>query len=97
MGVGKGAAVLFALETGMNAVDVGRLTWPVATRMFRSATLSDIAIGCTSMCLRQLHLQYVFWELNEDGVAAPVFSLDHDVYESFGLVWAELEAAYALL
>ena len=96
MGVTKGAAVLFALETGMDGHAVGRMTWSKLMRMFKAAVLTDSAIACTRICPRQLHLQYVFWEEGDDQ-PTPLFSLDHDVFEAFGAVWAELETAYARL
>lgn len=96
LGNAKGAAVVFALETGLDAAAVGRLTWRAAQRLFRAATLSEVAIAATRTCPRHLHLQYVFWQ-DRGGMPAPLFSLDHDVYDAFGLVWAELAHAYERL
>lgn len=95
MGREKGAAVLFALETELDATGVGYLTWTTAMRLYRAATLSPLAIACTRVCPRQLHLQYVFWT-RFDGldVPSPLLNLDQDVFDAFGLVWAELAESY---
>lgn len=97
MGARKAAAVLFALEMGMDAKAVGYLTWTKAMRMFKAATLTSVAIACTKICPRQMCLQYVFWQDDESGQPKPFFSLDADIYDAFGLVWAELETAYSRL
>jgi hypothetical protein len=95
LGVNKAAAVLFALESGMDGVEVASLTWNKVMRMFQTATLTSAAIACIKICPRQLHMQYVFWCRNEDGEPRPIFGLDADVFDAFGLVWAELEHSFA--
>jgi hypothetical protein len=97
MGNPKASAVLFALETGMDAYAAGRLTWERATKMFQAATLTPLAIACTRVCPRQLRLQYVWWQVNEGGVAQPLLNLDADVFDAFGLIWGELAQRYQRL
>lgn len=98
LGREKGAAILFALETGMTGHDVGRLTWIAAMRMFQERKLSALAVACTRVCPRQLHLVYVFWQLDVDlDLPVPLMSLEADVFDAFGLLWLELADAYSRL
>ena len=93
LGQPHASAVLFALETSLDALDVARLTH---TRM-RRMMLSDLAKHCMNVCPRQITLQYVFWITDDIGRTLPLFGLDAAVFDAFGMVWAELEQGYANL
>jgi hypothetical protein len=95
LGREKGAAVLFALETGLTLVDTGRLTWMQAMKMFQAQTLSNLAQACTRVCPRYVAFRYVFWIKDmELDLPAPMFSLDGDIFDAFGLLWLELQDCY---
>ncbi len=91
----KAAAVLFALETGMDSVDVARLTHRALADFRKTHMLSPIALECLREApLRHVALQYVFWRESDGGFPLPLFGLEADVFQAFGLVWAELEQGY---
>jgi len=92
----KAAAILFALETGMDASEVASVTWTMVSRMERTKALSALAKKCILACPQQLRFPYVFWQ-NEGGRLARLTGLDFTIFEAFGMVWAELENGYANL
>lgn len=93
----RATATLFALETGMNALDVTRLTRPRLTAWRRTHQLSPLAAACLHRTPRHLSCPYVFWCETDDGAPLPLFGMDATIFEAFGLVWAELEQGYARL
>lgn len=90
LGDARAAAVLFALETGLDALGVSMLTH---RRLALMGEVSAIAKTCLEGYPRNLHTPYVFWE-ERDGRAMPIFGLDAAVFEAFGLVWGELAFGY---
>lgn len=85
------SAIVFALETGLDALGVAMLTHK---RLALMTELSDIAKACLDECPQNLHSPYVFWADRGDSIVLPCFSLDHTVFEAFGLVWGELAFGY---
>jgi len=71
-------AILFALETGMDIRDVVELTWKNLPPMFQ---FSEFAGGIVRGLVRHFKLPYVFWEIVQNGVAAPLFGLGTDAEE----------------
>lgn len=89
------AMVLFALETGLDVAEVSQLTYLRLKALRIERRFSVLAEACLECAPpRQLSLQYVFWENSEFGMPAPVFGLDADIFDAFGMVWAELTYAY---
>lgn len=83
--------ILFALETNLDSMTVATLTYQRLALM----ELSPLAKQCLNVCPRHLRTPYVFWEQQQsDGKVAPIFGLDAVVFETFGLVWAELAFGY---
>lgn len=98
LGREKAAAILFALETKMTGYEVGRLTWTQVLTMFQDRKLSELAQRCTRVCPRQLHLTYVFWQMDPElDLPCPLMSIEADVFDAFGLLWLELADAYSRL
>lgn len=96
MGDLKSAMVTFALEVGMDATEVSYLTYArLKTLRLDGQAFSELAEAALSCAPpRQLALQYVFWEDAELGMPAPVVGLDADIFDAFGMVWAELAFEY---
>lgn len=92
VGQPKAAAILFALEMELDATGVAMLTW----RKARALELTELAATASKACPRHFRCEYVFWS-DDTGRPLPLFGLDHDVFEAFGLVWGELAAGYANL
>lgn len=91
----RAAAVLFALETGMDGVEVSRLTHRLLAEFRKGHSISPIAQECLNEAPpRHVALQYVFWRDSDAGMPLPLFGLDADVFNAFGLVWAELAQGY---
>lgn len=87
------AAIIFGIETNLTADQVTTLTWLKAKAMIRSNKLSDQAI--LSLKSQPIHItsRYVFWRYVERK-ALPLFGLEQEVFDAFGMVWAELTVAY---
>ena len=84
-------AVLFALETNLDATGVAMLTHSSLRKM----KLTDLATLCAQCCPRQISMQYVFWQHDDSfNLPLPLFGLDADVFDAFGLVWGELALGY---
>lgn len=91
----RAAAVLFALETGMDSVEVSRLTHRLLAEFKKGHQISPIAQECLNEAPpRHVALQYVFWRDTDSGMPLPLFGLEADVFNAFGLVWAELAQGY---
>jgi hypothetical protein len=91
----KAAAVLFALETGMDTVQVSRLTHRGLIEFKKGHQISELAQECLNAAPpRHVALQYVFWLDTDAGFPLPLFGLDADVFQAFGMVWAEVVAGY---
>lgn len=91
----QAAAVLFALETGMDAIQVARLTHRGLATFRKTNELSPVALVCLDEAPpRHLTLQYVFWQGADAGMALPLFGLESEVFDAFGLVWGELVQGY---
>jgi hypothetical protein len=91
----RAAAVLFALETGMDTVEVSRLTHRGLAEFRKTHAISPIAQACLDEAPpRHVALQYVFWRESDAGMPLPVFGLEADVFNAFGLIWAEVVQGY---
>ena len=86
----RAQAMLFALETNLDAIGVAMLTYRKLALM---PPVSEIARECLAVCPRHIGTPYVFWE-ERAGRPMPVFGLDAAVFEAFGLVWAEFAFSY---
>lgn len=82
------AAILFGLESGLEVEQVVSLTWDKAKRL----TLTPYAARILNSQPVHVRYPYVFW--SEPAKPRPLFGLSQEVFEVFGLVWAELVAAY---
>lgn len=98
LGLEKGAAILFALEVGIDADSVCQLTWTVARRLREASMLSPLAIACLGACERHKYFQYVFWKLDAElDLPNRLSDLERGVFDAFGLQWPELETVYGRL
>ncbi|HDR8859226.1 TPA: hypothetical protein QDA74_003724 [Burkholderia territorii] len=91
LSIARRNAVLFALDTGTSIEEGVLLGWKEALR----GEYSDLAKEIVRAQPRHLHLDYVFWEYLDNGVAAPLFGLEDSVKSvSLGRDFAELQALY---
>jgi len=95
LGGARATATLFALETGMDALDVTRLTHKRLAGFRRVHPMSALAEECLRITPRHLSCPYVFWRETDDGMTLPLFGMDAAIFDAFGLVWAELAQGYA--
>lgn len=86
------AAILFALESGLDLEKTVSLRWSQAV-MLRD-TLNQMASAILRLQPRHLWCDYVFWQGNRP---LPLFGLETDVYDAFGMTWVEFELAYSRL
>jgi hypothetical protein len=85
------AAILFGLEAGLEAEQVITLAW----QKVKPSTLTPYAIHILDSQPRHIRCQYVFWQNYNDGnKPLPLFGLNEEVFDAFGMVWGELAAAY---
>lgn len=89
----RAAAVLFALEMKLEITDVVSLRWQDLQQMQVDNRLTPIALECLRGTVRSISNAYVFWS-NIEERQSPLFGLDADIFDAFGLVWGELEAGY---
>ncbi|MEJ7806992.1 MAG: hypothetical protein WKG03_13850 [Telluria sp.] len=97
LGAEKSAPIMFALETGMNLDEVARLTHKTLATFAQHNALSPIARECLASAPRHIRSQYVFWRQSNEGKTYPMFGLDADVFDAFGMIWGELVVGYANL
>lgn len=89
----RSIAVLFALELGIDNLEVARLTHRRLAEYRAARPLSDLALQCLAACPRHVRSAYVFWKTVE-GKTVPLFGLDLDVFDAFGFLWGELAMGY---
>lgn len=89
----RAVAVLFALEVGIDNVEVARLTHRRLTELRADGRLTELALKCVASSPRHVRSAYVFWNTVE-GKTVPLFGLDLDVFDAFGVLWGELESGY---
>lgn len=87
------AAILFGLETGLGSPEVVTLTWEKAIEMENRGVVTVLAKDCLRIQPRHLNSTYVFWRAGEFR-PIPLFGLDHEVFDAFGMIWGELCEAY---
>lgn len=87
------AALLFGLEAKLSAQEVVTLTWDKVRTMRRSGLIPPYA--CRILDSQPVHIkcQYVFWR-SVNGRPVPLFGLEQEVFDVFGMVWGELASAY---
>ncbi|KVH05388.1 hypothetical protein WS84_28040 [Burkholderia anthina] len=91
LSIARRSAVLFALDTHTSIEDSVLLGWKEALRR----NYSEFAKEIVRAQPRHLHLDYVFWEYLDNGVAAPLFALEDSVKSvALGRNFAELQALY---
>ena len=78
----------------MSADQVARLTRKGLEEYKAAHTLSKLVQDALDAQPRQIRSQYIFWNQDAAGKTVPVFGLDADVFDAFGMVWSELEAGY---
>jgi hypothetical protein len=85
------AAILFGLETGLEAERVITLTW----QKVKPSNLTPYAIHILDSQPRHIHCQYVFWQnYKSSNKPLPLFGLSEEVFSAFGIAWGELAVAY---
>jgi len=92
----RAAAILFALEVGLDGTEVTQLTHTSLVQLRDTGKVTKLAQKCLERFPRHIRSPYVFW-CNRDGLPAPIFGIDEAVFDAFGLVWAELAQGYAYL
>lgn len=88
------AAILFALETGITPERLVTLTWPKAKLLVLSGQVKTYARQILEKQPRHLNCEYVFWKQSGKASPQPLFGLEMEVFEEFGMVWSELQEAY---
>lgn len=88
------AAILFGLETGLTPERLVTLTWPKAKLLVLSGKVKTYARQILEAQPRHLNSEYVFWQQRGRSSPQPLFGLEMDVFEEFGMVWSELQEAY---
>lgn len=83
------AAILLGLELGLRPDEVVTLTWQKAKRL----KLTSYARHILNSQPIHIATRYVFWQQCEDKVM-PLFGLEQEVFDQFGMVWGELQHAY---
>lgn len=83
------AAILFGLEMVMPADEVVTLTW----QKVRHLRMTPFAWHCVKSQPIHISSPYVFWWQRGESVM-PLFGLEQEVFDVFGMVWGELMAAY---
>lgn len=84
------AAILFALEVGIEADQVAVLTW---TKL-KTLKLNPYAVQILEAQPRHIGSGYIFWKQANSGLPIPLFDIELEVFEKFNMVWGELEEAY---
>lgn len=87
------AAILFGLELGLRSDEVITLRWPDALMMMRRGELTERCRQILAKQPRHIASDYVFWVEGETR-PMPLFGLDQQVFDVYGLVWGQLQAAY---
>jgi len=70
-------AFLFALGSGLDLHEIQTLTWEQALRMKRHRKLNKIAVDIIKSSVRNIKLNYVFWQLDRKGNPIPFFDVEH--------------------
>lgn len=87
------AAVLFALETRTEPVEVMELTWKDVQHMHQLKPLARDVLASQART-RHLRLPYVFWEWATPEAAAPLMDLKRSAEKAFDKTWPGLQYAY---
>ena len=87
------AAILFALETGIDAEALITLTW----KDVKGLKLKSYARLILEAQPVHIAGKYVVWRQNAKGKPEPLFGLEMEVFEHFRMVWSELESAYKVM
>lgn len=88
------AAILFALEVGLEPEQVVTLTWEKARMLVNANKIKPYARRILDSQVRHITSGYVFWKTRKDNKAEPLFGLELEVFEAFGMIWSELRTAY---
>jgi hypothetical protein len=83
------AAVLFGLDATLESESVVTLTWEVAKAMNSRGELSEYAVHILKSQPVHITSPYVFW-IQRDNKPQPLFDLDYQLAQTFGLLWGEL-------
>lgn len=83
------AAIMFGLEMSMGADEIVCLTWRDAKKL----KLTSYALRILRSQPVHISTDYVFWQ-EYDGRPMPLFGLEQEVFDTFGVVWGELRHSY---
>lgn len=84
------AAILLGLELGLTPDEVVTLTWQKAKKL----KLTQYARHILNSQPIHIATKYVFWQQRYTKVM-PLFGLEQEVFDVFGMVWGELQHAYS--
>jgi hypothetical protein len=93
LGQTKAAAILFALETGIDCDQIAAITQQGLHEFKCRHTISALAEACLQTATRHASSCYVFWRTEGENTL-PLGQLHVDVLDAFGMVWSELVASY---
>ena len=88
------AAILFALEVGLDADELTVLTWERTKALVKAGRVKTYARSILEAQPRHISCKYVFWKQGPRGGAHALYGVELEVFEEFGMIWSELEAAY---
>lgn len=83
-------AILFGLEVRLKPTTVMMLRWKVALNM----ELPTLARDILKSQPRHIHMESVFWDKLDSGVAVPLFQLEEGLFLASQYTWDELQALY---
>lgn len=91
------AAILFALETGLEPDELTALTWTKAKALVKTGKIKTYARLILESQPRHITSKCVFWKQDVKGTAQPLYELELEVFEQFKMVWSELQRAYSVM
>jgi len=84
----RSGAVFMAALCSYDLTVITSLTWRAAFELRNQGRLDDISWSIVQSQPRHMKSVYVFWE--DDADPKPLFGLDRDVMDTFGMTWADL-------
>lgn len=87
------AAILFGLDSDIDLYKIVTLTWADAKKPELRWKMNSFAKSILSDQPRHISSPYVFWSFKEAS-PMPLFGLEQDVFDAFGMTWQELRLAY---
>lgn len=87
------AAILFGLDSGLALDKVVSLTWADSKKPELRWKMKSYARSILAGQPRHISFPYVFWSF-EKQKPFPLFGLEQDVFDAFGMTWSELCHSY---